>query len=157
MDDGRGEVRGSCGRSWRRSGRSCWTGTASSPNVEALAREHDEYRQSADRLAWELGELRAAHERLGHEHEEDAGGAGIASGQSRRARRASTGRLVQEREETQRGLVSLRAAHETLVRERQRLRARAERMQERHEAVMRERHRAGEELEAILRRFRASV
>jgi hypothetical protein len=30
-------------------------------------------------------------------------------------------------------------------------------MQERHEAVMRERHRAGEELEAILRRFRASV
>jgi hypothetical protein len=30
-------------------------------------------------------------------------------------------------------------------------------MQERHEAVMRGRDRAGEELEAILRRFRASV
>jgi hypothetical protein len=30
-------------------------------------------------------------------------------------------------------------------------------MRQRHEAVMLERHRAGEELEAILRRFRASA
>ena len=53
-----------------------WDGFVS--NVEALAREHDDYRQSADRLAWELGELRAAHERLAHEHDDardDAGGA----------------------------------------------------------------------------------
>ena len=35
-----------------------WDGFVS--NVEALAREHDEYRQTADRLAWEIGELRAA-------------------------------------------------------------------------------------------------
>jgi hypothetical protein len=53
--------------------------------------------------------------------------------------------------------VTLRAAHETLLRERQRLERELADMQERHEAVMRERHRAGEELEAILRRFRASV
>ena len=49
-----------------------WDGFVS--NVEALAKEHDEYRHTADRLAWELGELRAVHERLGHEHDEARSG-----------------------------------------------------------------------------------
>src|SRR5580765_710168 len=89
-----------------------WDGFVS--NVEALAREHDECRQTADRLAWELGELRAAHERLGQEHEETR--AGRASLQaSHDALSREHGRLVQEREESQRALVTLRAAHETLL------------------------------------------
>ena len=56
-----------------------WDGFVS--NVEALAREHDEYRQSADRLAWELGELRAAHERPRSRARRSARGAGIAPGE----------------------------------------------------------------------------
>ncbi len=36
-------------------------------NVEALAREHDEHKQVAERLAWELSELRATHERTSRE------------------------------------------------------------------------------------------
>ena len=59
-----------------------WDGFVS--NVEALAREHDEYRQTADRLAWELGELRAAHERLGQDHDEVRGALGT-PGESRGA------------------------------------------------------------------------
>lgn len=54
-------------------------------------------------------------------------------------------------------MTTLRASHETLARERERLQRELADMQERHEVVMQERHRAGEELEAILRRFRASV
>ena len=44
-----------------------WDGFVS--NVEALAREHEEYRQTADRLAWSSG-ARAAHERLTDERDE---------------------------------------------------------------------------------------
>src|SRR5262249_351046 len=68
-----------------------WDGFVS--NVEALAREHDEYRQAADRLAWELGELRAAHERLGHDHAETraARPSGRARGGGRESREAAAG------------------------------------------------------------------
>src|SRR5262245_20681216 len=103
-----------------------WDGFVS--NVEALAREHDEYRQTADRLAWELAELRAAHERLTHEHEQ-----------------------------TRTALASIQPGHEVLTQERAHLTREVADVQERHEVVLRERHRAGEELEAILRRFRASA
>jgi len=54
-------------------------------------------------------------------------------------------------------LASIRTSHETLARERELLAREGDDMRERHEAVMREWHRAGEELEAILRRFRASA
>ena len=70
-----------------------WDGFVS--NVEALAREHDDYRQSADRLAWELGELRAAHERLAHEHDDARTTLAVAPGEpgrlDARARKAGPG------------------------------------------------------------------
>src|SRR5262245_60088490 len=78
-----------------------WDGFVS--NVEALAREHDEYRQTADRLAWELGELRAAHERLGQDHDEARGVLGGLRA-SHEALTREHERLGHHRDETQRAL-----------------------------------------------------
>lgn len=131
-----------------------WDGFVS--NVEALAREHDEYRQAADRHAWELGELRAAHERLADEREEARGMLASLRANHESLTREHT-RLERECQDAQRALASLQASQDALTRERDRLTKELVEMRSRHESVMLERHRAGEELEAILRRFRASA
>ena len=131
-----------------------WDGFVS--NVEALAREHDEYRQAADSHAWELGELRAAHERLADEREETR--SALASLRaSHEALTREHARLERQCQDAQRALTSLQASHEALTHERDRLTKDLGEIRDRHESVMLERHRAGEELEAILRRFRASA
>jgi chromosome segregation ATPase len=106
-----------------------WTGTGSFPTSRLWPESTTSTVRPpiASRGSWG-SYLRAAHERLGQEHEQ--------------ARTA---------------LASIRTSHETLAREREHLARELDDMRERHEAVMRERHRAGEELEAILRRFRASA
>jgi hypothetical protein len=54
-------------------------------------------------------------------------------------------------------LAALQSSHGAFTREREHLARELGEMRQRHENAMLERHRAGEELEAILRRFRASA